>query len=258
MLTGVRHLIFVFALLGAAVSDSWSQQLPSGGAAVAQPQPSANERGTTEAPFVVTRDKPFVLELRTTGATYEGVEKAETDRKLVEYARDLDILTAILAGIGALQFFVFGWQGWQLKRSVDFGERRDQILERADLWPGPGEFESKQHGRMRFNITVHNTGKTVGIITDVYYKLSTEAEYETGAFTLQHYHREDVIPPDMAAGVQKRTGASVELIGSEPKILHGYILYKDVFKNTRKCSWKHRVLRDGNSEPLPGCYSEWE
>ena len=196
--------------------------------------------------------------MRTTGSTYESAEKSESDRKLVEYARDLDILTAILAGIGALQFLVFGWQGWQLRRSVDFGERRDQILERAYLWPGPGEFESKQKGRMRFNITVHNTGKTVGIITDVYYRLSTETEYETGGLTLQHYHREDVIAPDMAVGVQKRTGASVELIGSEPNILHGYILYKDVFKNTRKCPWKHRVLPDGNSEPLPGCYSEWE
>lgn len=260
MLIGLRHLIIAVALLAATASDLWSQQQspPNGQELAPPPQPSTGERGTTESPVVVTRDRPFVLELRTAGSTNESAEKIETDLKLVEYSRDLDILTFVLASIGFLQLLVFGWQGRQLKRSVDFGERRDQILERAYLWPGPGAYDVLQPGRIKFFITVHNTGKTVGVITDIHYRLSTVAEFEAGGLTLQHRHWEDVIPPDMAVGAQKGTGVSVELIGKEPKILHGHIVYKDIFKNIRKCSWKHKLHPDGNSDPLPGCYSEWE
>lgn len=168
-----------------------------------------------------------------------------------------DFFTAVIAAVGIFQLLTFAWQGWQLKRSVDYAERHDKILERAYLWPGPGEHESHQMGRRRFFITVHNTGKTVGIITDVHYQLSPEDEFARGKFDLKHYQRENVIPPDMAAGTQFRTGASVELIGSESEILHGYILYTDVFKRSHKCSWKHWLHPDGSSDPLRGCYSEW-
>jgi hypothetical protein len=169
-----------------------------------------------------------------------------------------DVLTAIIIAVGFFQLGTFAWQGWQLKRSVDFAERHDKILERAYLWPGPGDHEPVQSGRRRFFITVHNTGKTVGIITDVHYQLSTKDEFDSGKFELKHYQRENVIPPDMAPGTQFRTGATVELIGKEPKILHGHICYTDVFKRPHKCFWKHWLLPDGNSDPLQGCYSEWD
>jgi hypothetical protein len=249
MLLTARHIMFVLALLVATTGDSKSQQ-PAGGEPARPPQ--ANPTSPQQPPpFVVTKDTPFVIEVRpappSDGASNQDItEKAENDRKLVEYSYALDVLTAILAGI-------FFWQGIL----VVLGARRDRILARAYLWPGPGHSEPSQPGRRRFYVTVHNTGKTTGVITNIYYRLSTEAEFQAGNLKLEHLHQEDVIPPDMAVGTQKLTGASVELIGSTSKILHGYIVYTDVFKKAHQCPWKHWLKPDGNSDPLPGCYSEW-
>jgi hypothetical protein len=45
--------------------------------------------------------------------------------------------------------------------------------------------------------------------------------------------------------------ASDELIEQEPKILHGYIVYTDVFKKTHRSPWKYRNKPDGNSVVCP-------
>jgi hypothetical protein len=140
-------------------------------------------------------------------------------------------------------------------RAIDESAKRDHILERAYLWSGPGHTERTQLNRVRFFITVHNTGKTVGIMTDIYYVLSTEEEFKAGVFKFEHIHREEVIWLDNKFIL--RTAASRELIGKGSKILHGYILYRDIFGETHKCPWKHWVYPDGNSDPLTGCYTEW-
>lgn len=140
-------------------------------------------------------------------------------------------------------------------RAIDEADKRDKVLQRAYLWPGPGQVQQVGDDTKIF-ITVHNTGRTVGVIKAVFYELCTEEEYKAGNPKFQRHDRENVIPPEMG-GEMMRTGASVRLVGSGPMILHGYIIYTDIFQIERKCPWKHRVYRAGRSDPLPGCYSEW-
>jgi hypothetical protein len=167
----------------------------------------------------------------------------------------LEAVSTLVTGIATGVIALLTKRLWQISRD-DLNQAR--LLERAYLWPGPGHTEVLQPGRRRINITVHNTGKTTGIITDVFYLLSTQAEFDVGGTrNWKHLQRENVIPPEMG-GQMMFTGASVELIGKEPKILHGYIVYSDVFKKIHRCPWKHQVLPDGNSDPLEGCYSEWD
>jgi hypothetical protein len=145
--------------------------------------------------------------------------------------------------------------------SIELSKTRDSILERAYLWPGPGlshdmGLTPTGLNRTVFFITVHNSGKTAGIITDIYYRLSTPADFEAGGKPFCHFQKEDVIVPGQP---QKIIGTFVDLIGPEEKILHGRIIYTDVFKKQHVCPWKHRLYHNGGgSDPLPGCYSEWD
>jgi hypothetical protein len=179
-------------------------------------------------------------------------EKGDWGHKFICEIKITDFLIALFT---CLLVLIGAWQGVQLKRTVDNADLHDRILERAYLWPGPGQSEKIKGDARRFYITVHNTGKTAGIITDTYCRISTEDEFKGGNLIFPGFNRENVIPPD---GKEIRTGAWVDLVGSTPQIIHGYIVYWDVFKEQKRfCYWKHRVKPDGNSDPLPGCYTDW-
>jgi hypothetical protein len=127
-----RHALFGFALLIAIVGDSW-----------AQPQPPSSEQEAA-------------------AKHQEELFKAATDKKIADFTERLFEATAALAGIALLQLFVFGWQGWQLRRTVS----HLVISERAHVSGGANRGETSD-GRNVLIITINNYGKTPAFIGNV-------------------------------------------------------------------------------------------
>jgi hypothetical protein len=169
----------------------------------------------------------------------------------------LAIFTGLLVLVGLLQSWVFRHQAYWLRRTVEDAAKSDEVLQRAYLWPGLGIWRTLSPTQTEFVITIHNTGRTAGTLLRVHVAICDEASYPPALPVFTTFDREDVIPPEMAAGAMKDTGARCVLTGAAPQIIFGYAEYTDIFKKTRRCPWKHRVYLDGRSEPLEGCYSEW-
>jgi hypothetical protein len=81
------------------------------------PPSTTDQHGTEQFPFVVKIIPPPKTEREA------APDAADRNTKTTNGWGVLDINTAILAAIGALQLGVFLWQGIQLKRSVDIGNR---------------------------------------------------------------------------------------------------------------------------------------
>lgn len=79
----------------------------------AAPQQSAatDQRGTNYSPLVVKVLPTQKTEAEAAQDAAERQEKAESDAWIIR-------LTGALVTVGALQLLVFGWQGWQLRRTV--------------------------------------------------------------------------------------------------------------------------------------------
>jgi hypothetical protein len=127
-----RHALFGFALLIAIVGDSW-----------AQPQPPSSEQEAA-------------------AKHQEELFKASTDKKIADFTERLFEATAALAGIALLQLFVFGWQGWQLRRTVN----HLVISERAHVSGGANRGTTTD-GRQVLIVTINNYGKTPAFIGNV-------------------------------------------------------------------------------------------
>lgn len=88
-----------------------------------QPPAQQEQRGTQDSPFVV-KVLPTPKSAQDTGVEAQDREKkAVSDRNLVK-------ATWVLAGIGILQFFVFGFQAFMLKRTVEGGVEQSKAMER--------------------------------------------------------------------------------------------------------------------------------
>jgi hypothetical protein len=129
--------------------------------------------------------------------------------------------------------------------------------ERAYLWPGFPTCSPQPDGNsVLWHISLLNTGRTPGMVKSIHYALLTEPDFNTGLVTHTKYDgMHDVVLPN-TPGSERRTGLS-QLVVGEPKISCGYVVYSDIFGNTHKQGWKHRLHHDSReSEPLPGCYSD--
>jgi hypothetical protein len=127
-----RHALFGLALLIAIVGDSrgQSQQASSEQEAAAKHQ--------------------------------EELIKAATDQKIADFTEYLFVATAVLAGVAVLQLIVFGWQGKQLKRTVE----HLVISERAHVSGGANRGTTSD-GRKVLIVTINNYGKTPAFIGNV-------------------------------------------------------------------------------------------
>ena len=128
-----RHALFGFALLIAIVGDSWAQSQ----------QPSSEQEAAAKH--------------------QEELIKAATDKRIADFTELLFEATAALAGIALLQLFVFGWQGWQLKRTVS----HLVISERAHVSGGANRGTNARNGREVLIVTINNYGKTPAFIGNV-------------------------------------------------------------------------------------------
>jgi hypothetical protein len=129
--------------------------------------------------------------------------------------------------------------------------------ERAYLWPGFAKCSPQPggHGTL-WHISLLNTGRTPGVLLSLHHALMKEADFDMGLVEYTEFNAmHDVILPNNP-GTERDSGVS-QLVVGEPKISCGYIVYTDVFGNTHKQGWKHRLHHDSRqSEPLPGCYSD--
>ncbi len=130
-----RHLVLGLALWFALIGYSWGQSQQSSPSELESSQPQQPKAQTAKQQAApdqqnARQDAP-VIETPPTQKTNgeaahevkDGDEKTTNDRKLIQYSLDLDILTAIIAAIGALQLFVFGYQAWKLRQTVDSSEK---------------------------------------------------------------------------------------------------------------------------------------
>jgi hypothetical protein len=146
---------------------------------------------------------------------------------------------------------------WLATRALVLDARKaNERLQRAYLWPGFGQTRSTSENDERiWLLTIHNTGRTAGVIKSIHHALVKEDDFEARRFEYEEFvGRENVIPPDMGERVIG-TGISFA-VRSESRISCGYVTYKDVFGHTQVQGWKHRLHLEKRSDSLPGCYSD--
>ena len=116
----MRSLLAITVLLLALPLSSQQQQNKS-----EQPQKAitADQRGTQESPVVVRVLPVLNTPEETAQAKMDRQEKAANDRNVVK-------LTAILALVGVLQLFVFGYQALKLKETVKSAGEQAEAMER--------------------------------------------------------------------------------------------------------------------------------
>jgi hypothetical protein len=116
--------VIALAFLAANASDSWGQSKrstpPREEAKTAQQPAATDQRGTEQSPaFVKIIPAPKTAE-ETEADRKEKEQKDTNDTRLVWF-------TGLLAGIGFLQLLVFGWQGFQLKRTVTAAKEATEL-----------------------------------------------------------------------------------------------------------------------------------
>jgi hypothetical protein len=180
-----RHELFALALLLAIVGDSWGQsqqpspsprvdsQPPQSQATQTSKPPDNNQRGTESAPFVIKILPSVQTEQETAAKHQEELNKAAADQKIADFTELLFYATTALAGIAVLQFFVFGWQGIQLGRTV----RHLAISERAHVSGGANNITTTD-GRNLLVVTINNYGKTPASIGTVAATICEEGELD--------------------------------------------------------------------------------
>jgi len=252
MLT-TRHVLFGFALVIAIGGESWGQsQQPSANPRI-ESQPSQfqaaqldkrladNQRGTEGAPFIIKILPPAQAE-------QEPIAKHQED--LSKFTELLFYAMAALAVIAVLVVLGFGWQGFQLMRTVD----HLAISERAHVSGGANR------GRIGDGevlvVTINNYGKTPASIGTVAATICEEPElssfpgwgvneWEGHAFVKEWKgyvfgqvdgQRTDVVLPFQAG-----------------KVIAGRIWYRDIFNRRYSVGFvlkTDNLTAVGNREPF--------
>ena len=159
-------------------------------------------------------------------------------------------ITAIETGL--IAFFTF----------TLWGSNREQIrhnrkTERAYLWPGFAphlRHHPIEGGGANWNMSILNTGRTAGILHEIYHALVLEDDFTAGRFRYTRVKdRGEIIPPSRPG---EETPSDINAaVRTGTRISCGYIVYTDVYRERHYQGWKHRLDATGDSEPLPGCYN---
>jgi hypothetical protein len=171
------------------------------------------------------------------------------------FGKFLDAIAPALTALATVFIGLFTATIWQANREQI---RHNRQTERAHLWPGfaPHLGRRFDDGGAAWNISILNTGRTAGILTEIYHALVLEDDYNAGQFRYtQLTDRGEIIPPgrpgeEMASGIiaEVRTGIWISC---------GYIVYTDAYGGRHEQGWKHRLHAAlGASEPLPRCYGD--
>jgi hypothetical protein len=209
-----RHVLFGFALLVAIVADSQGQSQ----------QPSSEQEAAAKH--------------------QEELSKAATDKKIADFTELLFDATAALAGIAVLQLFVFGWQGKQLKRTVE----HLVISERAHV-SGGANHATTGDGRKVLIVTINNYGKTQAFIGNVAATICKKEELTDFPGWEVNEWKGYVFGP----APNQRSDIVFEYEAG--KVIVGRIWYRDVFK---KCYSVGFVLNTDDLTAVGDHESYWE
>jgi hypothetical protein len=168
----LRCLIIALAFLAAFASDSWGQSKqptpPPTQPAQTNQASKPYERGTEQSPVIVKILPTKESEEKAAADTHREDEKTENDRRLARFTELLFWATVALSVIAFFQLIVFGWQGIQLKRTVDLGREefisthrpllRIKFVERTQVETAAGE-------RVGIKFSIVNAGTTRAQVT---------------------------------------------------------------------------------------------
>jgi hypothetical protein len=125
-LNSKRLGLCVALLLASTIVAQSEQPSRDGSPSPLQPKANADQRGTEQAPLIVK-----VVPKTNAEAAQEAQEKR--DKSAADWW--LVRLTGVLGAVGFLQLLVFGWQGWQLRKTVritrDAGQSQSQDMAAA-------------------------------------------------------------------------------------------------------------------------------
>jgi len=248
---GVAGIALLTALLVLNAAMPSPEPAPRVGTAPAGQQSQlggAAERGSEQLPYFVK-----ILPAPRGGPDTAG-KGTEADDHAAEW--QLVRVTWVLAGIGLIQFFmllghlgVFGWQGFQLKRTVTgvkLSERAYVQMSHA----APGLIFSAAVERAFVKVEVKNFGHTPAEVTDVVLKLDAlpgaqllpdKPNYEregprarVRGFIVYggHFFHDESFPT--RTDVDYRTGLR---LGVERLWLYGYVDYIDQFGQRRRAGY---------------------
>jgi hypothetical protein len=209
-----------------------------------------NERGTVGAPLVVKILPSADAEIKAKQDREDREDKAAAEWGLV-------ILTGVLAVIGALQLFVFGWQGIQLKRTVDLGREEFLATHRPIL-------QVRWVTVTAHALNTHNVDIQFGIINVGTSNATILGSSVNAGFLLpdmwpnpHEYPRNDLIEPRrfMPGATDQYVfplNEDISLLNvyaegnGEELRFYGYIVYEDDLKNTRTTYFCRKYDRDLN------------
>jgi hypothetical protein len=166
----LRYVILALTILLALCGDSWGRSRhqpqnrpPPNNTDQPQQAPTNNQRGTDQSPFMVKILPSPQAEHQTTTNT---TDKAQEPDRLAKFTERLFYATLGLAGIAGLQLFVFGWQGWQLRRTVSAFIGSERAFVKMSH-PSPGIVPHADTGLFWFEIEIKNFGRTPATVSDV-------------------------------------------------------------------------------------------
>lgn len=169
------YLVTALVFLAASASDSWGQSkqetLPS---AQTNQTPKSYERGTEQSPVIVKILPAEESEEKTAADAHREDEKTKNDRQLTLFTARLFWATVALSVIALFQLFVFGWQGIQLKRTVNLGREEFNATHRPRMrlkhvWFTGDQFAWRLNGPLEVNLDIVNIGNTKARVTWINY-----------------------------------------------------------------------------------------
>jgi hypothetical protein len=251
------QILFVAVTMLAPGSHSYGQtpadqapnnEPPKTHATDANQPPSNNQRGTDQSPLVIKILPPPQSEQQSTPKAAAQKNQTTDDEKLSTFTEFLFFATLGLAIIAALQLFVFGYQGFQLKRTVD----ATVAGERPYLYPDHPNYTrflpsgakavyptAKGVPVPNIEIIFANVGRTSGIIKEMRAEIVLDVLPTVPTFTYSQVRRrgeiivrsDTITSPTVIEYSRNLTRDEIDefAVGTRPIFLFGYVKYADAF-----------------------------
>jgi hypothetical protein len=269
----VRSLLLILICIFGVTTPAFSQEKDS---VCKDSKNSCDTKkvGTDKKPFVVKIYPPSDAEKKTSDERENRKEASEhklndLTGKLAEYTKDLSTFTMVLVVIGILQFLVFSFQGWQLKRTVDSAENASvpflfpAIVNAQDL----SSYDEAKTYQPSLDFVFDNHGKTPAIVRSFRAELLAGNLPETRIFDSKTHWKKNysVIPSETVfrRGQEKpaipytKIRMHTELTSKRPNppphfFFFGEVIYDDFFEVRHISGFCLKVFLNGLSCPAGG------